>query len=194
MPDRAPNRLAREASPYLEQHAHNPVDWYPWGPEALERARKEQRLIFVSVVFATCHWCHVMEKETVEDDDTARLLNARFVAIKIDREERPDLDALFVDAVMRLGESAGWPLNLILTPDLEPVFGGTYFPRVASGGRPGLADVLRQIDRRFRDDGPSLARRGRDLLAAIRAEATTRAPAGELDEKVLREAMAALGP
>jgi hypothetical protein len=188
------NHLVGQASPYLEQHAHNPVDWYPWGSEALERARREQRLIFVSVGYATCHWCHVMEKETFEDDETARLLNARFVAIKIDREERPDLDALFVDAVQRLGQSAGWPLNLILTPDLEPVFGGTYFPRVATGGRPGLADVLREIDQRFRDDGPSLARRGRDLLAAIRAEASAPAPAGDLGEEVLRAAMTALGP
>ncbi len=106
------NHLVGQPSPYLEQHAHNPVDWYPWGPEALDRAKREHRLIFVSVGYATCHWCHVMEKETFEDDDTARLLNARFIAIKIDREERPDLDALFVDAVTRLGESAGWPLDL----------------------------------------------------------------------------------
>ena len=172
------NHLVGQPSPYLEQHAHNPVDWYPWGPEALDRARRERRLIFVSVGYATCHWCHVMEKETFEDDDTARLLNARFVAIKIDREERPDLDALFVEAVTRLGESAGWPLNLILTPDLEPVFGGTYFPRVATGGRPGLSDVLREFDQRFHDDGPALARRGKDLLAELNAEASAKAPDG----------------
>src|SRR4051812_15997763 len=157
------NHLVGQASPYLEQHAHNPVDWYPWGPEALERARREKRLLFISIGYATCHWCHVMEKETFEDDATARLLNDRFIAIKIDREERPDLDALFVEAVQRMGQSAGWPLNVILTPDLEPVFGGTYFPRVATGGRPGLADVLREVDQRFHDDGPALARRGKDL-------------------------------
>jgi uncharacterized protein YyaL (SSP411 family) len=188
------NHLVGQPSPYLEQHAHNPVDWYAWGPEALGRARREHRLLFVSVGYATCHWCHVMEKETFEDDETARLLNARFVAVKIDREERPDLDALFVDAVARLGESPGWPLNVILTPDLEPVFGGTYFPRVATGGRPGLSDVLREVDRRFRDDGPGLARRGRDLLAQILAEANPRAPHGDLTEEVIRGAMAALAP
>jgi uncharacterized protein YyaL (SSP411 family) len=188
------NHLVGQASPYLEQHAHNPVDWYPWGPEALERARRERRLLFVSVGYSTCHWCHVMEKETFEDDDTARLLNARFVAIKIDREERPDLDALFVEAVTRLGESAGWPLNVILTPDLEPVFGGTYFPRARSGGRPGLADVLREIDQRFHDDGPGLARRGRDLIAQIAAEASEKGPGGDLNEELLRASMVALGP
>jgi uncharacterized protein YyaL (SSP411 family) len=186
------NHLVGQASPYLEQHAHNPVDWYPWGPEALARARREGRLIFVSVGYATCHWCHVMEKETFEDDETARFLNERFVAIKIDREERPDLDALFVEAVMRLGESAGWPLNLVLTPDLEPVFGGTYFPRVSSGGRPGLADALRQVDQRFHEDGPGLARRGRELYAQILVAANASAPPGDLGEDLLRSAMAAL--
>ena len=172
------NHLVGQASPYLEQHAHNPVDWYPWGSEALDRARREHRLLFVSVGYATCHWCHVMEKETFEDDDTARLLNARFIAIKIDREERPDLDALFIDEVTRLGQGAGWPLNLVLTPDLEPVLGGTYFPRVSSGGRPGLADVLRQVDQAFRDDGPGLARKGKDLLAQITAESAATSPGG----------------
>jgi uncharacterized protein YyaL (SSP411 family) len=186
------NHLLGQPSPYLEQHAHNPVDWYPWGPEALDRARREHRLIFVSVGYATCHWCHVMEHETFEDDETARLLNDRFVAIKVDREERPDLDAVLVEAVMALGESAGWPLNVVLTPDLDPVLGGTYFPRVAQGGRPGLADVLREVDRRFHDDGPGLAGRGRELLAKIRAEALAKAKPGDLGEGVIRGAMASL--
>jgi uncharacterized protein YyaL (SSP411 family) len=190
------NHLVGQASPYLEQHAHNPVDWYPWGPEALARARREGRLIFVSVGYATCHWCHVMERETFEDDETARFLNERFVAIKIDREERPDLDALFVEAVMRLGESAGWPLNLVLTPDLEPVFGGTYFPRTSSGGRPGLADALRQVDQRFREDGPGLAQRGRELYAQIIAAANASGGSPpmvkDLGDDVLRAAMVTL--
>jgi uncharacterized protein YyaL (SSP411 family) len=186
------NHLVGQASPYLEQHAHNPVDWYPWGPEALDRARLERRLLFVSVGYATCHWCHVMERETFEDDETAALLNAQFVAIKIDREERPDLDALFIEAVTRLGQSAGWPLNLVLTPDLEPILGGTYYPRVATRGRPGLADVLREVDRSFRADPTGVAKQGKAIYAQISAEANARAPASDLDADVLRVAMLAL--
>jgi hypothetical protein len=186
------NHLVGQPSPYLEQHAHNPVDWYPWGDEALERARREHKLIFLSIGYATCHWCHVMERECFEDDETARALNARFVAIKVDREQRPDLDALFVEAVQRLGQEAGWPLTVILTPELEPVFGGTYFPRTQSGGRPGLRDVLAEVDERWQRDGPSLARRGHDLMIEIGRR--SRAAAGEVSGELLRDAMAALGP
>ena len=146
------NHLRGEPSPYLLQHAHNPVDWYPWGEEALSRARREGKPIFLSIGYSTCHWCHVMEEESFEDDEVARFLNERFVSIKVDREQRPDLDALYLEAVRRLGGSTGWPLTVFLTPDGVPFFGGTYFPRHGAGRRPGFLDVLREVSRRFRED------------------------------------------
>src|SRR5437667_979806 len=123
-----PNRLANETSPYLLQHKDNPVDWYPWGDEALERARRENRPILLSVGYSTCHWCHVMEHESFENPEIAALMNQRFVNIKVDREERPDLDALYMTAVQALSGSGGWPMSVWLTPDLKPFYGGTYFP------------------------------------------------------------------
>ena len=120
-----PNRLAHETSPYLLQHAQNPVDWYPWGPEALARARDEDKPIFLSIGYAACHWCHVMEHESFEDEATAAFLNEHFVAIKVDREERPDLDSIYMDAVVALTGQGGWPMSVFLTPDGVPVFGGT---------------------------------------------------------------------
>src|SRR4051812_47977661 len=165
------NRLIDSNNPYLLLHAHNPVDWYPWGDEALARAKRENKPIFLSIGYATCHWCHVMEKESFEDDGTARYLNEHFIAIKVDREQRPDLDALFIDAVARLGGNTGWPLTVVLTPDLEPVFGGTYFPRARDRGMPGLLEVLAEVLGKWREQGPDLARRGRDLLAEIQRQA-----------------------
>src|SRR3954462_15628361 len=117
---RTPNRLTRESSLYLRQHAHNPVDWYPWGPEALARARELDRPIFLSVGYASCHWCHVMERESFEDATTAAELNERFVSIKVDREERPDVDAIYMDAVQAMTGSGGWPMSVFLTPDAKP--------------------------------------------------------------------------
>src|SRR5436309_2016936 len=114
------NHLAKEKSPYLQQHAHNPVDWYPWGPEAFERARRENRPIFLSIGYSTCHWCHVMERESFENEEIAKVLNERFVCIKVDREERPDIDQIYMTAVTRLTGSGGWPLTVFLTPDLRP--------------------------------------------------------------------------
>src|SRR5712671_3410606 len=122
------NRLARERSPYLLQHAENPVDWYPWSDEAFARARSEDKPIFLSIGYSTCHWCHVMEHESFEHDSVAALLNEYFVAIKVDREERPDVDRIYMTASQAMGTGGGWPLNVFLTPDLEPFFGGTYFP------------------------------------------------------------------
>jgi len=139
------NRLAAESSPYLRQHGHNPVDWYPWGEEALARARNEDKPIFLSVGYAACHWCHVMERESFEDVATAALLNARFVAIKVDREERPDLDAVYMRAVQTMTGSGGWPLNVFLTPDLKPFFGGTYFPPAPRWGMASFHEVLRAV-------------------------------------------------
>ncbi|MEO7327576.1 MAG: thioredoxin domain-containing protein [Minicystis sp.] len=186
------NHLLGQASPYLEQHAHNPVDWYPWGAEALALAVKRSVPIFLSIGYATCHWCHVMERESFEDDETARYLNAHFVSIKVDREQRPDLDALFIEAVGRLGGATGWPLTVILTPELEPIFGGTYFARTGGRGAPSLMEVLAEVLGKWRAQGPELARRGRDLLAQIQGEARARAGSTVLAEGTLDAALTAL--
>ncbi|TPG67434.1 thioredoxin domain-containing protein [Hymenobacter nivis] len=131
MPEHAPNRLAHETSPYLLQHAYNPVDWYPWGPEALARARAEQKPILVSIGYAACHWCHVMERESFEHEAVAAVMNTHFVCIKVDREERPDVDQVYMDALHAMGVQGGWPLNVFLTADAKPFYGGTYFPRAS---------------------------------------------------------------
>ena len=142
---RKPNRLLHEKSPYLLQHAYNPVDWYPWGEEAFAKARAEGKPIFLSIGYSTCHWCHVMERESFEDDSVAALLNEHFVPIKVDREERPDVDRLYMTAMQAMGMGGGWPLNAFLTPDLHPFFGGTYFPPRAKMGRPGLIEILPRL-------------------------------------------------
>jgi hypothetical protein len=186
------NHLVGEASPYLEQHAHNPVDWYAWGDAATTRAKQEGKLVFLSIGYSTCHWCHVMERESFEDDETARYLNDHFIAIKVDREQRPDLDALFLAAVARLGGSTGWPLTVVLTPDLEPVFGGTYFPKTAGGGRLSFLDVLREIEKRFVAEGPDLARRGREVLADIEAEGRAAASGDDVTPAQIKLAFGSL--
>src|SRR5213596_2971489 len=140
-----PNRLAKETSPYLLQHAHNPVDWYAWGDEALERARVEDKPILLSIGYAACHWCHVMEHESFEDPATAELMNERFVNVKVDREERPDLDAIYMDAVVALTGQGGWPMTVFLTPEREPFFGGTYFPPEPRHGLPAFRQVLAAV-------------------------------------------------
>ena len=145
------NRLAKETSPYLLQHAHNPVDWYPWGEEALQTARLGNKPILVSIGYAACHWCHVMERESFEDAETAGFMNEHFVNIKIDREERPDLDHIYMDAVQAITGSGGWPLNVFLTPEGKPFYGGTYFPPRALYNRPSWKDVLSGIARSFRE-------------------------------------------
>jgi uncharacterized protein len=145
------NRLAKESSPYLLQHAHNPVDWFPWGEEALQKAKKEDLPILVSIGYAACHWCHVMERESFEDETTAALMNKHFVNIKIDREERPDLDHIYMDAVQAMTGSGGWPLNVFLTPDAKPFFGGTYFPPVKAYNRASWKEILTGIALSYRD-------------------------------------------
>jgi uncharacterized protein len=146
-----PNRLSRETSPYLLQHAHNPVDWYPWGEEALDRAREESKPILVSIGYAACHWCHVMERESFEDADTARFMNEHFINIKIDREERPDLDHIYMDAIQAITGSGGWPLNVFLTSDGRPFYGGTYFPPRPLYNRPSWKEVLAGVARSYRE-------------------------------------------
>ncbi len=144
-PTETPNRLAGASSPYLLQHAHNPVDWYPWGAEALDRAKREDRPIFLSIGYSSCHWCHVMERESFEDASTAAFMNARFVNIKVDREERPDLDELYMTAVQAMTGHGGWPMSVFLTPDLRPFYGGTYFPPDDRHGQPSFIRVLRSV-------------------------------------------------
>lgn len=150
-PSMATNRLIKESSPYLLQHAHNPVDWYPWGEEALNRAKAENKPILVSIGYAACHWCHVMEKESFENEATAALMNEHFINIKIDREERPDLDHIYMDAVQTMTGSGGWPLNVFLTPSGKPFYGGTYFPPKAVFNRPSWPDVLEGVSNAFRE-------------------------------------------
>jgi uncharacterized protein YyaL (SSP411 family) len=170
-PKHPANRLARETSPYLLQHAHNPVDWYPWGGEALERARSEDKPIFLSVGYSACHWCHVMERESFEDPAIAALLNAGYVSIKVDREERPDVDEIYMKAVQAMTGSGGWPMSVFLTPSLEPFYGGTYFPPRGMHGRPGFAEVLSALSKAWKDDRKRLAERASVLTKHIGDEA-----------------------
>jgi uncharacterized protein YyaL (SSP411 family) len=158
-----PNHLIRETSPYLLQHAHNPVDWYPWGPEALGKARRENKPLLVSIGYSACHWCHVMERESFEDETTAAIMNEYFVNIKIDREERPDLDHIYMDAVQALTGSGGWPLNVFLTPDLKPFYGGTYFPPLPAHGRPSWKDVLHGVHRAFTEKKEAIGQQAESL-------------------------------
>src|SRR5436190_15628388 len=138
----ARNRLAAALSPYLLQHADNPVGWFPWGEEAFERAQAEDKPIFLSVGYAACHWCHVMERESFEDEETAKLLNDHFVPVKVDREERPDVDSIYMDAVQAMTGGGGWPMSVWLTPDGKPFYAGTYFPSEARHGLPSFRQIL----------------------------------------------------
>ena len=139
------NRLAQEKSPYLLQHADNPVDWYRWGDEAFTKARAENKPIFLSIGYSTCHWCHVMAHESFEDAEVGRLLNEYFVSIKVDREERPDIDGVYMQVCQMLTGSGGWPLTIIMTPDKKPFFAGTYFPKTSRFGRMGLVELINQV-------------------------------------------------
>ena len=161
------NRLAHETSPYLLQHKHNPVDWWPWGPEALAEAKRTNKPILLSVGYAACHWCHVMAHESFEDDATARVMNELFVNIKVDREERPDIDQIYMSALHHLGEQGGWPLTMFLTPAGEPFWGGTYFPKTPRYGKPAFVDVLREVARVFREEPQSIAQNRSALMARL---------------------------
>ena len=163
------NRLAHEISPYLLQHAENPVDWYPWGEEALERAMREDRPIFLSIGYAACHWCHVMERESFENEAVAALLNQSFVSIKVDREERPDLDDIYMAATVALSGGGGWPMSVFLTPDRRPFFAGTYFPPTDRHGRPGFSTLLKRIAQLWRSQRDDLLAQASALVAQVRA-------------------------
>ena len=165
------NRLAAATSPYLLQHAHNPVDWWQWGPEALAEAKRNNRPILLSVGYAACHWCHVMAHESFEDEATARVMNELFVNIKVDREERPDIDQIYMHALHLLGEQGGWPLTMFLTPAGEPVWGGTYFPKDSRFGRPAFLNVLREVARLFKEEPNKIEQNRAALLERLAEKA-----------------------
>src|SRR5437868_1498533 len=151
------NRLAAETSPYLLQHKTNPVNWWPWGPQALAEAQRTNKPILLSVGYAACHWCHVMAHESFEDEATAAVMNQLFVSVKVDREERPDIDYVYMTALHAFGERGGWPLTMFLTPTGEPFWGGTYFPKVAQYGRPSFVSVLKTVADAFRAEPARIA-------------------------------------
>ena len=167
------NRLIHEKSPYLLQHARNPVDWYPWGEEAFAKARQENKPIFLSVGYSTCHWCHVMERESFENPAIAKLMNDSFVSIKVDREERPDVDATYMTFIQATTGGGGWPMTVFLTPDLKPFTGGTYFPATDSGGQPGLKTILPKIADAWRQHAPEIEKQADEILAQLREFTTT---------------------
>jgi len=191
------NRLARETSPYLRQHAHNPVDWYPWGPEALERARQLDRPIFLSIGYSACHWCHVMEHESFENEAIARLLNDNFVSIKVDREERPDLDQIYMAAVQMLTGHGGWPLSVFLTPDLRPFYGGTYYPpedRAFHGQQMlGFKSLLRDVLNAWHNRRPEVEQAAASLTGQLQDLGRVEPAAGDLTADLLRGAAAEIG-
>jgi uncharacterized protein len=188
------NRLANETSPYLLQHAHNPVNWYPWGSEALDRAKKENKPIFLSIGYSVCHWCHVMERESFEDPETAKILNEYFIAIKIDREERPDLDEIYMASVQMMTGRGGWPLSVFLTPDLKPFFGGTYFPPESLQGMPGFKTVLNRMAELWRDRRDDVTHNAEQMVRALRDFASSEpSDSGLPDRSVLARAVADLG-
>jgi uncharacterized protein len=187
------NRLADETSPYLLQHADNPVEWYPWGEEALARAREEDKPILLSIGYAACHWCHVMAHESFEDPVTAALMNQRFVNVKVDREERPDVDGVYMDAVVAMTGQGGWPLTAFLTPDGEPFLGGTYFPPEPRHGLPSFQQVLVAVSDLWRDRRGDVEHRARVMIEALE-KASGSAPSGDpLTDSILRAAVSRLG-
>jgi uncharacterized protein YyaL (SSP411 family) len=183
------NRLAKEKSPYLLQHAHNPVDWFAWGEEAFAKARKENKPIFLSIGYSTCHWCHVMAHESFENPETAQLMNREFVNIKVDREERPDVDRVYMTFVQATTGGGGWPMSVWLTPDLQPFVGGTYFPPEDRYGQPGFPKVLERIAATWKQDHAKIAEQGAKIIAALREGGSASAEqSGALDPKILETA------
>ncbi|MGB4461716.1 MAG: thioredoxin domain-containing protein [Tepidanaerobacteraceae bacterium] len=179
------NKLISEKSPYLLQHAHNPVDWFPWGDEAFEKAKGEEKPIFLSIGYSTCHWCHVMARESFEDDEVAELLNKHFVSIKVDREERPDIDMIYMNACQAMTGQGGWPLTVVMTPDKKPFFAGTYFPKENRWGRPGLMDILKQLIEVWEKERDRIDAVG-DKVTQVLQRQGQGAP-GKLDESILEE-------
>lgn len=179
------NRLIEEESPYLQQHAHNPVDWYPWGEEAFEKARKEDKPIFLSIGYSTCHWCHVMAHESFEDKKVAELINDTFVPIKVDREERPDIDGVYMRVAMSMTGSGGWPLTIFMTPDKEPFFASTYIPKESRYGRTGLMQLIPRVKELWESEKDKLVENGKNILRSVGEDKGTH---GDLKEEHIRKA------
>src|SRR5919201_5084455 len=183
------NRLAHEKSPYLLQHAHNPVDWYPWGEEAFAKARRENKPIFLSIGYSTCHWCHVMAHESFEHEDTAAIMNREFVNIKVDREERPDVDRVYMTFIQATTGHGGWPMSVWLTPDRKPFVGGTYFPPEDRYGQPGFPKVLERIAHAWKTNRDKISEQGAKILEALReSQAAQSAAGGKIDLAVFEQA------
>lgn len=189
---RIANRLIHETSPYLQQHAYNPVDWYPWGIEAFEKAAQEDKPIFLSIGYSSCHWCHVMERESFENEDIAARLNRDFVSIKVDREERPDLDDIYMASVVAMTGQGGWPMSVFLTPDRRPFYGGTYFPPTDVYGRPGFATVLQRIAEHWKRSRSQILGSAEDLTRFLNAQFSAPAAAGSVTPELLSGATAQL--
>ena len=187
-----PNRLANATSPYLLQHAENPVSWYEWGDEAFARARAEDKPVFLSVGYAACHWCHVMAHESFEDTDIAHILNENFISIKVDREERPDVDAIYMDAVVAMTQHGGWPMSVFLTPEGEPFYGGTYYPPFDRYGMPSFRRVLTSVIDAWQHRRQRLQQSASQITEALSRSSQIRPDRGELDEDLLDAAFAAL--
>ncbi|MEK7278714.1 MAG: thioredoxin domain-containing protein, partial [Chloroflexota bacterium] len=186
------NRLSTETSPYLLQHAHNPVEWYPWGEEALAKAKAEDKPIFLSIGYSACHWCHVMSHESFENEPIAALMNQYFVNVKVDREERPDLDSIYMDAVVSLTGHGGWPMSVFLTPDGVPFYGGTYFPPTARHGLPGFPDLLRGLHDAWLNRRDELLTAGKEIVGQIQHTQTAGTGSGEaLTPETLKRAVQA---
>jgi uncharacterized protein len=179
------NHLVSETSPYLLQHANNPVDWWPWGDQALALARQERRPILLSIGYAACHWCHVMERESFEDDETAALMNEHFVCIKVDREERPDLDAIYMQATQAMTGHGGWPMTVFLTPEGEPFYAGTYFPPEDRQGMPSFQRVLKGVADAWENRQDSVTHTTSSMRELYAASAERTKPTGVLDEPLL---------
>ena len=184
--NKTPNRLINEKSPYLLQHAYNPVDWYPWSQEALDKAKADDKPIFLSIGYSSCHWCHVMEHECFEDEQVADLLNKSFVCIKVDREERPDLDAAYMAACQAMGRSCGWPLNVLLTPKLNPFLAASYIPKYSKPGIVGMLDLIPQVMQVWKMQRQQAEMVGADIKARIQAM-EKRTGEKQLDKEVLQD-------
>src|SRR6516165_5216572 len=187
-PERKPNRLLQEQSPYLRQHAYNPVDWYPWGEEALARAKAENRPILLSIGYSACHWCHVMERECFEHPEIAALMNEHFVNIKVDREERPDLDQIYMAAVQAMTGHGGWPMSVFLTPDLKPFYGGTYFPPSDARGMPGFPRVLLGVRQAWDERRDEIVASAGEMTERLRAMGNLPSSTGSVDVRLLDHA------
>lgn len=187
-----PNLLISETSPYLLQHAHNPVDWYPWGEEAFSKARAENKPIFLSIGYSACHWCHVMERESFENPETAAIMNLHFVSIKVDREERPDLDSIYMQVTTTMTGSGGWPMSVFLTPDLLPFFAGTYFPPTTRHNMPSFPEILHQLADAWSKEREAIERIGKELLRAIRSQPQAAGEQHPFTTEILEEATTSL--